>query len=59
MTIISYIGKDPLGIPRVRGLSETLVLQAAKEYLARRPDCGPLLKWNIVKETNHSESPNT
>ena len=59
MTIVTYIGKDPSGVRRVWGMSETLALQAAKEYLAHRPDCGPLLKWKIVKETNHSESPNT
>ena len=47
---IKYVGIDPNGIPRVRGLSETLALQAAKEYLARRPDCGPLIRWQVRKE---------
>ena len=51
-----YIGTDAYATPRVFGcgltaeLAETECWEAAREYVARRPDTGPLSEWTVDKE---------
>ncbi len=50
-----FTGKDTNGIARVYGSGETETQsvyecqEAAKDYVRRRPDTGPLSKWEIVR----------
>lgn len=53
---IRFVGTDAYAVPRVFGfgptaeLAETECWEAAKEYVARRPDAGPLSEWTVDKE---------
>lgn len=45
------IGYDPNGVRRVWGMTPADVVDAIRDYLARRPDTGPLSKWSVRPES--------
>ena len=53
----AYVGFSPDGARRVYGQDQdssramAQAFKAAREYLMRRPDCGPLEKWNFQPAT--------
>lgn len=50
-----FVGKDANGIPRVFGagpnadIAETDCVEAAREYVRRRPETGPLENWTFER----------
>lgn len=53
--LIRYSGFDGNGIPRVWGehetsheVAEARCMDAAKDYVKRRPDTGPLSRWTFT-----------
>jgi hypothetical protein len=50
-----YYGRDPSGYARVWGdgptpdVAETECCKAVREYVARRPDMGPVANWTVEK----------
>ena len=52
-TEAKFIGLDAYAVPRVYGVGQTAEIaetecwEAAKEYVVRRPDTGPLSEWTV------------
>ena len=57
MSVYRYVGRDGNGIIRVwgEGRSDYDAVKecetAAMEYVARRPDTGPLADWSVIWES--------